>query len=114
MMFRLYLYKMSLVQFCNEHVLIANTLVGFNAQRMTALEIKFKCSYDLSYAIAVVESAESIAYSGKYKELIALLNAISQKRGLDWNYNCDAWEQWEMDEENDENTLEKANQLDVN
>lgn len=104
---------MSLIQFCNEHVLIAHTLAGVNAERMTSLEIKFECSYDLSYAIAVVESAECVAYSGKYKELIALLNAISKKRGLDWNYKCNAWEQWEMDEGGDQDTLEQADQLDV-
>ena len=100
---------MSLEHFCTEHCRIAATLVG-NAVRMTALEIMFEDNYDIAYAIAVVESAEAIAF-GKYTELLNVLNVIGEKRGLDWNDNCNAWEQWEMDREgeDDDYTLEKAN-----
>jgi len=105
--------RMSLERFCTEHCRIAETLVGVNAERMTALELLFEDNkYDVAYAIAVVESAEDIIdYSGKYKGLLNVLNVISEKRGLDWNDNCNAWEQWEMDREgeDDDYTLEKAN-----
>ena len=103
---------MSLERFCTEHCRITANLVGVNAVCMTALEILFEDNkYDIAYAIAVVESAEAIAFSGKYTGLLNVLNVISEKRGVDWNDNCNAWEQWEMDceGEDDDYTLEKAN-----
>ena len=100
---------MSLERFCTDHCRIAANLVG-SAGRMTALEIMFEDNkYDIAYAIAVVESAEAIAF-GKYTGLLNVLHVIGEKRGLDWNDNCNAWEQWEMDSEGeDDYTLEKAN-----
>jgi hypothetical protein len=78
---------------------------------MTALELLFEDNkYDVAYAIAVVESADTISF-GKYTGLLNVLHVIGEKRGLDWNDNCNAWEQWEMDceGEDDDYTLEKAN-----
>jgi len=102
---------MSLERFCTDHCRIAANLVGGSAVRMTALELLFEDNkYDVAYAIAVVESAEAIAF-GKYTGLLNILHVIGEKRGLDWNDNCNAWEQWEMDREgeDDDYTLEKAN-----
>jgi hypothetical protein len=95
--------QMALERFIAQHRLIAETLVGVNAERMTALEIHFNeitDNYNLAYAIAVAESAEAVdGFEGKYDEITNILKAIGEKRGLDWNDNCNAWEQWEMDRE---------------
>jgi hypothetical protein len=97
------LQKMALERFIAQHRTIAETLVGVNAERMTSLEIHFNeitDNYDLAYAIAVAESAEAVDdFNDKYTEIIAVLKAIGHKRGLGWNDNCNAWEQWEMDRE---------------
>ena len=80
---------MALERFIAQHRLIAETLVGVNAERMTSLEIHFNeitNNYDLAYAIAVAESAEAVdGFEGKYDEITAILKAIGEKRGLDWN-----------------------------
>ncbi len=106
---------MALERFITHHRTIVETLAGVNAVRMTALEIHFNDTnnYELAYAIAVVDSAETIDINGKYKDLSAVLVAIGDKRGLGWNNNCNAWEQWEMDSEGEDNdyTLSKADEL---
>jgi len=99
---------MALARFCTEHCRIAESLVGVNAERMTTIELTLESNYDVAYTIAVVESADAIDVSGKYKELLDVLHAISVKRGVDWNDNCNAWEQWEMEEDD---VFECANQL---
>jgi hypothetical protein len=102
---------MALQRFIAEHVVIAATLVGVNAQRMTALEIFLEDNrYQIAEATRIVEHAEAVDdFNGTYTDLIAILNAIGEKRGVDMHDGINAAEAVEyMD---DDEVFERANEL---
>jgi hypothetical protein len=102
---------MALERFIAEHLRIAATLVGVPCERMTALEILLEDStYQVAEAARIVEHAEAVNdFNGVYAGLQALLEAIGDKRGVDYNDIINAGEQVEyMD---DVEVFERANEL---
>ena len=63
---------MALERFIDQHLRIADTLVGVPCERMTALEIHFACMpYDVAEATLIADRANDI--NGTYTVLHALL-----------------------------------------
>ena len=102
---------MALERFIAEHLRITDTLVGVPCERMTALEIHLACMrYDVAEATICVERAECIDnFNGTYVTLLAVLNAIWDKIGVDINDNYNAGES--IDYIDDEEIMEMANEL---
>jgi len=102
---------MALERFIEQHLRIADTLVGVPCERMTALEIHFACMpYDIAEATLGVDRAECIdGFNGTYAGLHALLDAIGDKVGVDYNDNYNAGES--LDYMDDEEIMEMANEL---
>ena len=102
---------MALERFIAEHVVISATLRGVNAERMTALEIHLGCMrFEVALATHVVEAAETEDnFNGTYTDLIAILEAIGEKFGVDYNDGINGAEAVEyMD---DGEIFERANEL---
>ena len=102
---------MALERFIAEHVVISATLRGVNAERMTALEIHLGCMrFEVALATHVVEAAETEDnFNGTYTDLIAILEAIGEKFGVDYNDGISGAEAVEyMD---DGEIFERANEL---
>jgi hypothetical protein len=78
---------------------------------MTALEIHLRCMpYDVAEATLCVDRAECIdGFNKFYTDLIAILNAIGDKVGVDYNDNYNAGES--LDYMDDEEIMEMANKL---
>jgi hypothetical protein len=102
---------MALERFIAEHLRIAETLVGVPCERMTALEILLEDNcYQVAEATRIAEHAEAVNdFDGTYAALQALLEAIGDKRRVDYNDGINSAEQVEyMD---DEEVFERANEL---
>ena len=104
---------MALQRFIAEHLRIAATLVGVPCERMTALEIHLACMpYDVAEATRIVEhviGAGTGDFNGTFTGLHAILEAISDKVGVDHNDGINAAEQVEyMD---DDDIFERAYEL---
>ena len=101
---------MALERFIAQHLRIAANLVGVPCERMTALEILLEDStYQIAEAARIAQHAEAVEFNGTYAALHALLEAIGDKRGVDYNDGINAAEQVEyMD---DEEVFERANEL---
>lgn len=105
---------MALERFIAEHIRIAETLVGVPCERMTALEIHLEYSrYSTAVAKRVVEAAQAatgdVDLEEALEDLIAILDAIGDKLGLDMHDGIDGAETVEyMD---DEEVFELANEL---
>jgi hypothetical protein len=102
---------MALERFIAEHVVISATLRGVNAERMTALEIHLGCMrFEVALATHIVEAAETEDnFNGAYTDLIAILEAIGEKFGVDYNDGINGAEAVEyMD---DGEIFERANEL---
>ena len=102
---------MALERFIDQHLRIAETLVGVPCERMTALEILLEDNcYQIAEATRIAEHAEAVDdFNGTYAALQALLEAIGDKRQVDYNDGINAAEQVEyMD---DEEVFERANEL---
>jgi hypothetical protein len=102
---------MALERFIAEHLRIAATLVGVPCERMTALEILLEDNrYQIAEATRIADHAEAVNdFNGTYTGIIAILNAIGDKRGVDYNDGINAAEQVEyMD---DDEVFERANDL---
>ena len=102
---------MALERFIAEHVVISATLRGVNAERMTALEIHLGCMrFEVALATHIVEAAETEDnFNGTYTDLIAILEAIGEKFGVDYNDGINGAEAVEyMD---DGEIFERANEL---
>lgn len=85
--------------------------MGVPCERMTALEIFLEDNrYSTAEATAIAEHAEAIDdFNGVYTELIAILTAIGDKFGVDYNDGINGAEAVEyMD---DEEVFERANEL---
>ena len=99
---------MALERFIIEHLRIAETLVGVPCERMTALEIHLAGQrYEIAKATLGVDRAND--FNGPYTGLHALLDAIGDKRGVDYNDNYDAGES--LDYMDDDEIMEMANEL---
>ena len=105
---------MALERFIAEHVRIAATLVGVPCERMTALEIFLEGGrYEIAQAIRIVEAAQAatgdVDLEEALEDLIAILDAIGEKFGVDYNDGINGAEAVEyMD---DEEVFERANEL---
>ena len=98
---------MALERFIDQHLRIADTLVGVPCERMTALEIHFACMpYDIAEATCIVDRAND--FNGTYTVLHALLKAIGDKLGLDMYDDMNAAE--EVDCFDDDEIMEAANE----
>lgn len=102
---------MALERFIAEHVRITATLVGVPCERMTALEIHLAGErYEIAKAELGVDRAECLdGDNGTYTELHALLDAIADKLGVDYNDNYNAGES--LDYMDDDEIMEMANEL---
>jgi len=99
---------MALERFIDQHLRIADTLVGVPCERMTALEIHFACmSYDIAEATLIVDRAND--FNGTYTVLHALLQAIGDKLGVDVHDGINAAEA--VEEMDDDEIMEVANEL---
>ena len=97
---------MALERFIDQHLRIADTLVGVPCERMTALEIHFACMpYDVAEATLIVDRAND---NGAYTVLHALLKAIGDKLGVDVDDEINAAE--EVDCFDDDEIMEAANE----
>jgi hypothetical protein len=97
---------MALERFIDQHLRIADTLVGVPCERMTALEIHFACMpYDVAEATLIVDRAND---NGAYTVLHALLQAIGDKLGVDVDDEMNAAE--EVDCFDDDEIMEAANE----
>ena len=98
---------MALERFIDQHLRIADTLVGVPCERMTALEIHFACMpYDIAEATCIVDRAND--FNGTYTVLHALLKAIGDKLGVDMYDDMNAAE--EVDCFDDDEIMEAANE----
>jgi hypothetical protein len=96
---------MALDRFIEEHLRIAETLVGVPCERMTALEIHFACMpYDIAEATLIVDRAND--FNGTYTVLHALLQAIGDKLGVDDEINAAE----EVDCFDDDEIIDAANE----
>ena len=102
---------MALERFIAEHVVISATLRGVNAERMTALEIHLGCMrYEVAVATHIVEAAETEDdFNGTYTDLIAILEAIGEKFGVDYNDGINGAEAVEYMDVHE--IFERANEL---
>jgi len=102
---------MALERFIAEHLRIAVNLVGVPCERMTALEIHLAGErYEIAKATLGVDRAECLdGYNGTYTGLQALLEAIGDKLGVDYNDNYNACES--LDYMDDDDIMEMANEL---
>jgi hypothetical protein len=100
---------MALERFIAEHLRITATLVGIPCERMTAIEIFLEDNrYSTAVARRVVEHAEAV--TGTYTGLLALLEAIGDKLGVDVHDRIDAAEAVEYVLDDGE-IFERANEL---
>ena len=98
---------MALERFIDQHLRIADTLVGVPCERMTALEIHFACMpYDVAEATLIVDRAND--FTGTYTVLHALLQAIGDKIGVDVDDEINAAEEVDCFDNNE--IMEAANE----